>query len=319
MDRKVYYALGATALGLLLMLSSGYIGWTLHTSATPNEPVREEGYEFIRPLLLCNLDSSRPENEDKELSLDLEKYILSHKDSSIGVYYINQSTRKWAGSNENMSFSPASMLKVPIMAAILRTSEDVPSLLSKKILYDGSFNDNALESTQPSHPLEPGRSYSVEELLTYMIAYSDNNATHLLHDLLTPEQFEDIYIDLGIEAPTINGPVDFMSAKTFTLFLRLLFNGTYLSHTHSEKALSIMSKSDYEAGITAGVPASITVADKFGERLTGDPKNNELHDCGIVYKKNANPYTVCIMTSGKNLDELKKVVEDISLVTYRSF
>jgi beta-lactamase class A len=211
------------------------------------------------------------------------------------------------------------MLKVPIMVAILRSAEDKPDLLNKKIFYDGSFNDNALEDIPPQQELEKGHTYSVNELLEYMIMYSDNNATHLLHDQLTAKEFEDTYTDLGIEVPTVNGPVDFMSPKTFTLFLRILFNGTYLSHQDSEKALKLMTVNDFPAGLKGGVPDTVTVAQKFGERLVHDSATNtnklELHNCGIVYPEKG-PYILCVMTRGNNFETLSKEIRDISKIVY---
>jgi beta-lactamase class A len=320
MKRSAY--LTFAALCIVSLAIGGALGWALRgPSIMTLTPLREGGYNLIRPILLCNLPNGvqNQSNEDPALTAKIQKYISGVSNADIGVYYSNPTLSKRSGVNENTSFSPASMLKVPIMVAILRSAEDHPELLSKKVFYDGSFNDNALEDIRPQKALEAGHLYTVDELLSYMIKYSDNNATHLLHDQLTAKEFEDIYTDLGIEVPTVNGPVDFMSAKTFILFLRVLYNGTYLSHQDSEKALELMTVNDFPAGLKGGVPDSVTVAQKFGERVVYDQQTKtsktELHNCGIIYPEKG-PYLLCVMTRGNDFNTLSKEIRDISEIVY---
>ena len=76
----------------------------------------------------------------------------------------------------------------------------------------------------------------------------------------------------------------------------------------SEKALDILSKTTFNDGLVAGVDKGITVSHKFGEYVG---QQIELHDCGIIYYPE-NPYFLCIMTRGDNLDNLKDVIKNIS-------
>ncbi|HEY6020809.1 MAG TPA: serine hydrolase, partial [Candidatus Paceibacterota bacterium] len=239
----------------------------------------------------------------------------SAQEKDVGVYYLNPTTGQWAGVNENESFSPASMLKVPIMTAILRTAEKQPVFLSTPVYYDGSFDDNALETIKPQDPVVAGHSYTVEQLLEKMIKYSDNNATHLLYALLPQNQFDSIFTDLGLAAPTVNGPVDFMSPKTFTMFLRILYGSTYLTRDDSEKALSLMAYPDFPSGLQAGVPQGTVVAQKFGER-EADTQSSELHDCGMIYYGGGNAYMLCVMTRGTDKAALASEIAGISKLVW---
>ncbi|MES2006670.1 MAG: serine hydrolase [Patescibacteria group bacterium] len=295
------------------------LGWLGHEVPPETHAVRESGYEFINPILLCNLDSSVAENEDISLTKKLRDYISQAPSVDVSVYYLKPGGARWAGVNENERFSPASMLKVPIMAAVLRDAETHPELVDQKVYYDGAVDHNALEAIKPVHPLLPGNSYSVQELIRAMIVESDNNATELLTNLLTQKEFENIYTDLGLEVPSVGGPVDFMSTKAFTLFLRVLYNGTYLSRENSQFALKLMSESNFAQGIRAGVPSEVTVASKFGERRVDSPSGvvEELHDCGMVYAEKG-PYFLCIMTRGNTLDTLAKEIADLSKIVYEA-
>ncbi|MES2203463.1 MAG: serine hydrolase [Patescibacteria group bacterium] len=297
---------------IALLFIGGAVGWYLHAPLPTTKTVRESGYTYISPILFCNLNNL-PQNEDAVLVSLIKKYLAKTPDIDAGVYYLNPTMGKWAGVNENESFSPASMLKVPIMTALLRSSEIRPGLLSRQVYYNGAQDDNAQESIKPEVPLQPG-SYTVSELIHSMIVYSDNNATRLLTKQLTPTEFDSIYTDLGIAAPSQNGPVDFMSPKTFALFLRVLYNGTYLSRENSERALSEMAQSAFLPGLRAGVPAGTTVAAKFGERLAAHAPT-ELHDCGIVYLKDST-YMLCVMTRGTDESALATEISSISKLVY---
>src|SRR6185436_5295057 len=87
--------------------------------------------------------------------------------------------------------------------------------------------------------------------------------------------------------------------QNYSHLFRALYNGTYLSHDASEKALELLSRTKFSDGIVAGVPKETTVSHKFGERTLSlnTSSINELHDCGIVYYP-GHPYFLCIMTKG---------------------
>jgi hypothetical protein len=76
---------------------------------------------------------------------------------------------------------------------------------------------------------------------------------------------------------------------------------------------------EYKDGLIAGVPSNITISHKFGERELTDEKGNvvnQLHDCGIVYYPE-HPYLLCIMTRGKNIDNLSRSISAISKIVYQ--
>ena len=76
---------------------------------------------------------------------------------------------------------------------------------------------------------------------------------------------------------------------------------------------------DFPQGLQAGIPASVEVAQKFGERQVflhdGTLSYRELHDCGIVYAPD-NPYILCVMTRGHDFASLSSTIRDISKVVY---
>jgi beta-lactamase class A len=283
-----------------------------------NTVLRESGYKYINPILLCNINNNQKYNENTELSEKLLAYTQENPENEISVYFLNLKNGIWSSVNDSKAYSPASMLKVPTMMETLKYEETNPGILSKLVYYDGSFDKNKTEDIKPSKSIIAGNYYTIDQLLTYMIIYSDNNALQIIHDTLKSDSFKKLYKDLNIEIP--QNTIDFMSAKTYALFLRVLYNSTYLTRENSEKAPDLMAnKNSFPEGIRPGVPKEIDVAEKFGERSIVNTSmqlvNNELHDCGIVYAED-NPYVLCVMTKGKNFKSLEKNISDISKIVY---
>jgi len=308
--------------GLAAIFCTGVIiGWFARQPSSSQSPkaLREGGYEYINPVLLCNTNVDTPNNEDTALQDSIKAYLNHASEKDVAVYYLKLlNGGKWVGVNENETFAPASMLKVPTVVAFLKYAEEHAAILDQEVLYDGSFDDNKVEYFKPRQSIRPGHHYSVDQLLTYVIQYSDNNALRLLHTVVDAHDLENIYINLGIQLPT-DSP-DFMSPKTYSLFLRLLYNSTYLTREMSEKVLRLMDAADFSQGLQGGVPSPILTVEKFGERQVknddGTVRERELHDCGIVYTPQS-PYVICVMTRGNDFEQLASEIRAISALAYR--
>lgn len=301
--------------------------WGNDTTNTDELPrvVREssEGkYAFINPLLLVESPEQIASRElvvlEREIQALTKEHIVSHKADKISVFFRDPQKGSWFAINDDDKYTPASLLKVPTMIAYFKLAESNPDLLHLKIHYDGNSDENSGEYFKSSQRIEKGTSYTVEELIRAMIISSDNNATGLLNKTAEPDALNEVYQDIGIPLPAA-GSVDFMTVRSYAYFFRVLYNATYLSREFSEKAMQILSETDFSKGMRAGVPSHIPIAHKFGERTiryTDAPDvDRELHDCGYVYYPN-HPYLLCIMTKGKNFDDLASVIKSISKSAY---
>lgn len=293
-------------------------------AAEQSGPIRlNRDYAMINPLLFCGVSENKEFTEFKPLEENIEKIvkeeIANNNATNISVYYRVMDSGRWFGINENEQYSPASLLKVPLMIAYLKEAESNPDILSRQITYDGSFDYNQMEEFPPKVRIQAGKSYTIDQLLEATIFYSGNNAEALLMEKINPQTHVDVFTDLGIPLP--ESPVlDFMSAKSYSYFFRVLYNSSYLNKQMSQKALNMMSKARFDHGIAEGVPKDIVVAEKFGERsLVDDNKTvlfRELHDCGIIYDQ-GDPYLLCIMTKGDDLEKLSKAIIYISKEVYQ--
>lgn len=279
--------------------------------------------KFVSPLLLTGDSKTSFVNDD--FTKSISEYINSKKrDGSatdISYYLKNMTNTTWTGIDEDKHYAPASLMKVPIMMAVLKESETNPGFLNKKILFNEKTDYNAGENFQPKDKIQPGHTYTIDELLNYMINYSDNNAMVTLISQIPQKRIMNIFVDIGLPVPQdgIDGTIDYISAKSYSRLFRVLYNCTYLTEEDSAKALQLLSGADFPPGIVSQIPANINVSNKFGERTVYDQNKNvlfrELHDCGIVYIADS-PYAICIMTKGTDFEKLEKIIQDLSRMTY---
>ncbi len=322
--------LGGFAL-LLCAVGAGF-GWGWYANAAASAGVapkslRLGGYSFINPLLVCNINNSNIYSQDKLLSKELQSVIDTNVHdgniSKASVYFTDLANGAWANVYGDDTFYPSSLGKIPLMIALYQESESDPSVLDKQLVYPvGATDLNQMQDIVPEQVIVPGKPYTVEQLIEYMIKYSDNNATALLSANIDKDTVNRVYGDLNI--PSEEGVnlanADFITAHQIATMFRVLYNGTYLSRDNSEKALQLLSQVSFTQGLVAGIASSTVVSHKLG--LVGIAPNNvttehELHDCGIVYGKD--PYLMCVMTRGSApLPQLEGVVAQLSQTAYNS-
>jgi beta-lactamase class A len=285
-----------------------------------SKQIRSKGYEFINPLIDC--DNYKP-SDKRSLSLIKSKIntFLESQDKSklitSSVYLRILNDGPWMGINENAFYTPASLLKVPMMVACYKKAETEPQFLKRKVKYE-KFNSSFVQTVMDSNELVVGSNYPVEKLIEKMIVFSDNASLELIANEIGDEFFFSVMRDFDCDIKSRKTSEDYITVREYSSFLRILYNGTYLTPEYSDLCLRIMSQSHYPLGIPRYLPENTKVAHKFGEVGTTESFQKQLHDCGIVYADN-NPYLLCLMTKGYDFDYLCSVLADVSKIVYENF
>lgn len=312
---------------LLLILVGGFAGYVIRGlldargNGIEHLEKREGSFDFINPLLECDTAEDMLKNRALQpFKKTVEEFLYKRMDKSwadsVTVYFRELNDGLWFSIGETEHFTPASLRKVPMMIALLKQAEQAPDLLEKKILFSGKRDYTAAQNIRPSSALQPGQSYSIGDLITRMIVYSDNNAFTLLAGIVDEGELDKAYLTLNVRPPgKEQGQEDFQSVFTYASFFRVLYNATYLSREMSDKALEVLSKIDFQSGLVKGLPPSVAVAHKFGEYSDVVTQNKQLHDCGIVYYPK-HPYLLCIMSKGRSFEYLDDTIAAISQIVY---
>lgn len=282
-------------------------------------------HQLINPELDCiNADDKFAQIDELQQQLDkeIEQRIATGEIRRASLFYRDLSTGRWFSIHPDISFAPASLLKLPLVVAYYKYAEIDPSVLDRILVFPGhaSSSYDTVQTFAPHTTLIPGKSYSIRTLLREMLINSDNDIYMLLANKINTKFFDQVNLDLGVHFPTSGGiEQDFVNTKNYAAILRMLYNATYLSPDNSEAILSILSQTTFDDGIVAGTDRSIIVANKFGERnirsATSSIFSYQLHDCGIVYFPHK-PYILCVMTEGNTQKNLTRTIQDLSRIVF---
>ncbi|MFH0891869.1 MAG: serine hydrolase [Candidatus Falkowbacteria bacterium] len=283
--------------------------------------LRAGGYEYINPLLECEIMGDTEITPLKELKAKINTLIEGRKKQGhiekAAVYYRDLVNGPWMGIEEREKFNPASLLKIPMLIAFLKLSEEYPGIMERQVTYSGEFASTT-NLYDPATTLIAGEVYTIYDLIYKMIVYSDNTSKDLLKKYLNTEvsgeYLTKIAADIDLIMPTEEDENNRVSAKSYASMFRVLFNASFLSRGNSEKALALLAESTYKNGLKAGLPPETAIAHKFGHY--GGEDISQLHDCGIIYTDK--PYILCIMTLFKNekIEQAEKLIGEISGMVY---
>ena len=267
----------------------------------------------------CEPELAPKKKEYVQLRNDLNAFLESEKENgrlTVGaVYFRDLQNGPVLGINSQDSFIPASLLKLPLMITYFKKAEMDPNMLKKSVEVK---NVQSLDQNiTPSFGAQIGETYTREELINKLITQSDNISWKVLLDDLRTDYTEDDFVgtlsDLGIIDPRKRSDQQYITVQNYASIFRILYNSSYLNLEMSDKALEVLSRSEFKDGLTVGVPSNVKVAHKFGEQKNGEEQ--QLHDCGIVYYP-PNPYVLCVMTRGTNIPDLERIIQTVSKEVY---
>ncbi len=292
----------------------------VQNAATPTNSTQKlkyinlDGFSLTHPVLMVDIPSESENLAGLKSKIETKLNELSTNGTitDASVYLRIQTTGEWLNINPHKTFSPGSLIKVPLLITYLKLSEQNKSWLTKEIPFIRP-GVKVPSQTFTSHQIVYGEKYTVKELLRYATVYSDNNATLLLNENMDVGAFEKLFTDLGLNKPNIHDPAFVITASEYSRFFRILYNSSYLTPENSQFALDLLAESDYTEGITKAIPPNIKVAHKFGEH--GNKTLHQLHETGIVFYGNT-PYVITVMSKGKDIKKLPEVLSGISSIVF---
>lgn len=302
-------------------LACGVAGFALRGLRTPpvdgDFAIHRGRRHLVNPLLDCEISGYRHGRElrpfQDEINALVGKLIEARTADRISVYFRDLDNGPWFGIREDETYTPASLLKVPVVIAALAQAERDPAFLAREVRFYGLPGGPIRGGYVPEDTLAAGRTYTVEDLVHRTAALSDSTAVALLAQQLDPELLGRVFTDLGLppEYAVLKGPAA-ISARIYGQLFRVLYNASYLGPELSDLALTHFAGSTFTQGLVGGVPAGTVVAHKFGIlALPWQKGAGQLHDCGIVYHP-SRPYFLCVMTEGGDVDRLAAGIREIS-------
>jgi beta-lactamase class A len=317
MERKVYYIISATT--LTAFIAGGSLGYYFHEHDTHavQQRLNSSTYTYINPLIDYIEDPSSP-LLNREIDSIREKIENDTRDAQSrgfitagSVYYRDLNNGPWFSAGTESEFKAASLFKIPLMIAIFKQAESDPSILEKNISYEKPFEKVVQHNVDSSNKtIELGKTYTVLELVESMIINSDNFAAYLLLEQIDPALVTQVFSDLSLSLPN-QDVEETITPRNYATFLRVLYNATYLNREYSEKSLEILSRTTFAHGMRSVISTDTPASIKFGIAATPDGQR-QLHECGIIYWSKSRPHIVCIMTTGKDYEEMANYIKSVT-------
>jgi len=278
-------------------------------------------YDLLNPTKRCG--ATLPQGEwnyeplRDALSMKKEELKTAGIVTHLSIYFQDLDHGPRFGIGEYDKFSPASLMKVPVLIFFAHAADLEPSILDSTLSYTGDLPiaNNVLSQ---EHTIEPDTPYPIRDLLTKMIMHSDNRSYLILlreMNRLSEATAYRTFSDLDVLGMMLEADTNYVSISSYAKLFSVLYNTGYLSKDMSQFALSLLSEATFHEGIVAGVPDTVRVAHKFGYAVVdGEP---QLHDCGIVYHPKM-AYVVCVMTSGPDENRANEAILEISRMVYEA-
>jgi beta-lactamase class A len=257
--------------------------------------------------------------EFKKLEQSLQEYVnsLTQNNSEISLYIKDLSTEYEIKINSDKEIPSASLVKIPIMAAVYELAEKGDLSLNEKLTYKKKYRCGGSGIIKRSRY---GTKFTIRELVELMISLSDNVATHMLIDRIGIKNLNKIFKELGLKNTNIDrfvmdlqardkGIENYTTAEDIGLLLEKIYRGKLVSKEASIEMLLIMLKQRISDRIPKKLPTQVAVAHKTG--LMKDV----CHDAGVVYTNNGD-FIICVLTHNIKPQVAKEIIADVAYMTY---
>jgi beta-lactamase class A len=223
--------------------------------------------------------------------------------------------------NKDKLFPAASLVKIPIMAACFYAQAEGKISLKDKLVLKTSAKapGSGVLKNMPA-----GSSITVDRLIELMIAQSDNTASNMLIDLLTPDYLNTFFKREGLKNTNLArkmmdfkhrkiGVENYTTAEDISRLLERIYRREFLNSAISDKCLAMLLRQKLRDRIPRKLPQDVPVAHKTGL------ERNVCHDAGIVFTPGGH-FLVCVFTKSKNGSrQVKEFIANISLYIYNNY
>ncbi|HJF31566.1 MAG TPA: class A beta-lactamase-related serine hydrolase [Sporosarcina psychrophila] len=232
---------------------------------------------------------------------------------------------KWIWNGDEV-FYAASVIKVPIMAAVFSAIQRESMKLSDQILLE---KEDFVGGSGVLQHLTPGTSLTLYDLITLMIIQSDNTATNILIDLIGVEDIQQTMREAGMEKSTfynklmtqsiITKGINQVTALDMAKLLKEIVTGRMVSAYAGVQMIEIMKKQQIRDCLPEKLPSPYSALMNGEVRWDLANKTGWIpsvrHDVGIFY---VGQRKLIASVLSKEVDDLqsKQILADIGLEIY---
>jgi len=303
--KKIKFAMRKVLIITIVVLTSAFTYKLIHTIE------ENKIYEKYKKIKFHNWES---------VSSEIQSYIFSFP-GIVGLYVEDIETGMYMAYNAKRLFPSASVVKIPIMAAVFKYLKERKIPETYKLPLKRHHKASGAGRLKYSRI---GSKFTIIELLERMITESDNTATNMLVELLGFDYLNRAFAEFGLKATNIHrnvmdmkklkmGIENYTTPDDIGYLLREIYFKRVVDEHTSEKMLGILLRQKVNDRITRGVPAGCKVAHKTGLM------RNVCHDAGIVFHPNGT-FIICVFTENvPNYATAKNFIAAVSSIISRYY
>lgn len=255
----------------------------------------------------------------KELKDNILKE-LAEMDGKVGFYFKNLVTGETFGYNETEQFLPASIVKLPLLAAMFLMRERGETDFGEKIAISEEEKRPGCGVVQHMRSDEEGNVVlDIETLYKFMTVISDTTATNALYNHYGNDKIISTLKELGLKGTQFNrafydsvreekGIQNYFVPQEIGELLEKMYNRTLVSEKASEEMEKILLQQQVNHKMGGKLPIGFPMAHKTGE------EEDKSHDVGIVYVKE--PFVACFASYESDIpafeDFIRRTVYEIA-------
>jgi beta-lactamase class A len=236
----------------------------------------------------------------KEIALSTGRFGIAIKDLGTGQTVL---------MNDRMSFSAASLFKVPVMYEVFRQRQIGNLSFDAELTVTDSMAQYDLGTL--TWPI--GTRVTVGTALERMITASDNVSAVMLLQHIGANQINQEMAGLGLESTSIGGSRLSTSARDMMTLMELITTGKAIDEKTSAEMLHLMRRQLVRNRIPALLPAETPVGNKTGNW------EDYAHDVGMVFSPKSTFVIAVLTQSSGEADGAHAAIARIARVAYDQF
>ena len=235
-------------------------------------------------------------------------------EGKVGFYFKNLVTGETVGYNEKEQFLPASIVKVPLLAAMMLMRERGETDFRELITVPKEEMRPGCGVVQHMTGDESGAvTLDINTLYRFMIVISDTTATNALYKHYGNEKIIETLKELGFKGTQFNrayydsvreeaGIQNYFVPEEMGDMFEKMYNRTLISKKASEDMENILLLQQINHKMGGRMPEGFPIAHKTGE------EEDKTHDLGIVYVRE--PFFVCFASYETDIPEFEQFIRD---------
>jgi len=220
-----------------------------------------------------------------------------------GMYVVELLDDQTYGLMQDDTFQAASLIKLPVMTALLHEAERGSiNLDAKYVLRD----EDKIGGSGSLQYKDAGYEITYREMLELMGQQSDNTAFNIVRNRLGVKKINSELERIGMIHTSVEENTT--TPRDVGIFFQKLWRGKLTDSEGKNMLFDNLTDTAYEEWITPGIPDDIQVVHKFGREV------HVVNDAGIIRSKN--PFVLVVMSKGVVEKEADEIIPEIARSVY---